>query len=74
MFTALPQERSEIDNLHRTYIANVIYTMVGEDFRNWVDNMMKERTKRITQERDMNIKMDPEIYQIFKNSTSVSSK
>ena len=35
---------------------------------------MKERTKRIAQERDLNIKMDPQIYKIFKESTSISGK
>ena len=74
VFTALPKETTEIDNLHRTYIANVIYTIVGEDFKDWVDNVMKERTKRIAEERDMNIKMDPEIYKVFKASTSISGK
>ena len=74
VFTALPQEKAEIESLHRTYIANVIYTVAGEDFQDWVDKKMKERTKRIAEERDLNIKMDPEIYEIFKKSTSISGK
>ena len=74
VFNALPREQAEIESLHRTYIANVIYTVVGEDFRDWVNKKMQERTKRIAEERDMNIKMDPEIYQVYKNSTSISGK
>ena len=68
----LPVERSEIENLHRQYIANVIYTIAGDDFQLWVSKKMNERAKRIAEDRDLNIKMDPEIYKIFKQSTSIS--
>jgi hypothetical protein len=56
---ALPVEVAEVENLHRGYIANVIYTLAGEDFKDWVDKKLKERTKKLTDEREMNIKMDP---------------
>ena len=74
VFAALPVEQAEIENLHRSYVANVIYTIVGDDFTDWVDRKLKQRTKKITEEREMNIKMDPEIYKIFKASTSISGK
>ena len=70
----MPEKQSEIENLHRGYIANIIYTMVGENFKLWVEKKMKERTKRLAEDRDLNIKMDPEIYKIFKTSTSISGK
>ena len=35
---------------------------------------MNERTKKLAESRNMNVKMDPELYEIFKNSTSVSGK
>ena len=72
VWKALPAEESEIDTLHRGYVANVIYTIVGENFTDWIDKKLKARTKRICSERDMNISMDPEIYKIFKASTSIS--
>ena len=34
---ALPSEPREIDKLLRQYIINVIYTLVGEPFRKWVE-------------------------------------
>ena len=55
---ALPKEPGEVENLHRGYIANVIYTLVGDNFKDWVDKKLKERTKKIAEERDLNIKMD----------------
>ena len=50
----------------------MIYTVVGEDFAHWVDNRMKERTKRLAEDRNLNITMDPAVYKIFKESTSIS--
>jgi hypothetical protein len=74
VFKALPAEQAEIESLHRGYVANVIYTVVGDNFQEWIEKKLKERTKKLCTERDMNITMDPEIYKIFKNSTSISGK
>ena len=32
----LPEIEREIDKLPRAYVANVIYTVVGDPFQNWV--------------------------------------
>ena len=74
VYQILPSEQGEIEHLHRQYVANCIYTIASDDFTDWIDKKMKERTEKLTQERDLSIKMDPEIYQIFKDSTSVSGK
>jgi hypothetical protein len=71
---ALPKETAEVENLHRGYVANVIYTIVGDNFKDWVDKKLKERTKKMAEDKDLNIKMDPQIYKIFKASTSISGK
>ena len=74
VFKALPAEQAEIESLHRGYIANVIYTVVGENFQEWIDKQLRDRTKKLCTTRDMNITMDPEIYKIFKASSSISGK
>ena len=74
VFHILPDEQGEIENLHRQYIANVIYTIAGDHFTKWIDMVMKERTEKITKEKNLSIQMDPAIYQVYKNSTSVSGK
>ena len=33
----LPIEAREVEKLPRAYLANVIYTIVGEKFRKWVE-------------------------------------
>ena len=70
----MPVEKAEIENLHRQYIANVIYTVAGDEFKEWIDQKMKERTQKLTEDKNLNIKMDPEIFSVFKNSTSISGK
>ena len=37
---ALPVEPREIDKLPRSYVANVIYTIVGERFKQWVESQI----------------------------------
>ena len=64
----------EMDKLPRQYIANVIYTIVGNQFSEWVKSQMQKRNDKIKAEQDMLIDMDPEIAAIFKASQSVSGK
>jgi len=74
VFEVFPRERLEIDTLHRQYVANVIYTIAGNAFSRWIDGKLKERNQKLMQDKNLNIKMDPEIYKIFKNSESISGK
>ena len=69
---ALPSVRAEVEKLPRQYIANVIYTIAGEPFKEWCQEQIEARNRLRTQEHDMIIDMDPEIAKIFKASTSVS--
>ena len=44
---ALPID-SEIKKLSRQYLANVIYSIVGEPFDSWVDERIEIRNKKVT--------------------------
>ena len=70
---ALPIE-AEIHHLHRQYLANVIYTIVGEAFADWVDALITERNRKVTVESNEMVKMDPRVAAIFRASTTTSSK
>ena len=37
---AFPEEPKELDKLPRQYIANVIYTLIGEPFNVWVEQQI----------------------------------
>ena len=71
---ALPVEPREVDKLRRQYNCNVCYTLIGEPFRQWVDNVMQQCNSKIESERNLAIQMDPEIAKIFQQSTAVRSK
>ena len=71
---ALPSAESEIEMLHRQYIINVIYSSVGEPFQEWVEKQIKLRSKKMAEEKNLNIEMDPEIAKVFKASTTISCK
>ena len=74
VMAALPITKNELDKLPRQYIANVIYTVVGKPFYDWVEQRVNLRNQRVKNDHDMNIEMDDEILKIFQASTSVSGK
>ena len=71
---ALPESKKELMKMPRSYIANVIYTLIGDAFQEWSDKRIVTRNEKVVKDRDMEIKMDPEIAAIFKASTAVSGK
>ena len=46
----LPEIEREIDKLLRAYIANVIYTIVGEPFQTWIKRQIEVRNDKIKAE------------------------
>ena len=65
---SLPIVDKEVHKLPRQYIANVIYTRLGKPFGNWVDAKVNERHLKVTDDRNMNIELDPEIAEIYRQS------
>ena len=63
----------EIAKLPRSYIANCIYTLTGQAFKDWITHQVNERNAKVAREQDT-IKMDPAIAAIYMASTSVSGK
>jgi len=70
---AFPSVEKERKKLPRQYIINVIYTLVGQPFRDWVYRLVDNRHESVVDKRDMNIVMDPEIAAIYKESKAVST-
>ena len=73
VMAALPLVETEIKKLPRQYIANIVYTIVGKPFEDWIDARVKARHEKRAEEGNMNIQMDPEIARIFQESTAVST-
>ena len=57
----------------RSYICNVIHTLLGEEFQKWVDDRVQERNMKVAVEGNQIIDMDPAIANVFLGSTSVST-
>ena len=57
---ALPPSK-EIQKLSRGYLANVIHTILGQNFQNWVNAQVNLRNQRVAQEGNNMITMDPQI-------------
>ena len=70
----LPAVEEEIRKLPRYYIGNIIYTCVGEPFREWVDKVCEERNQKVIKEQNLEITMDKDIYAAFLNSKHVSTQ
>ena len=70
---ALPTVKREREKLPRGYLANLIYTIVGEAFKQWVERRVNERHEERRQPQDQ-IQMDPEIARVFNESQAVAGK
>ena len=55
-------------------MANVIYTIMGQRFQDWVTHQVNARNQRVAQEGNNVIQMDPQIAAIFHQSTAISGK
>jgi hypothetical protein len=55
-------------------VFNVIYTITGQNFADWIKEKVKERNELKAQKEDLMIEMDPELYRAFCQSTQISSK
>ena len=67
-------DKQEIHKISREWICNVIATNLKDNFTQWVKEQVEERNEYVTEKRDMNIELDPDIAEAFHNSTAVSCK
>ena len=70
---ALPIIR-EVRKMPRAYLCNLIYTLVGEEFKKWVNRRCQQRDESIATEQNLNIQLDPKIAEAFLASTAISRK
>lgn len=68
-----PDER-DLHKLPRYWVANVIYTIIGDAFRMWVAEKIRERNDKVAASQDLMIDLDPAIARAFEASTMISSK
>ena len=60
--------------LPRQYLINLINTVVGQPFSDWVSEKIEARNHKLIEESNSAITLDPEILRAFNDATAVSSK
>ena len=66
--------QKEMVKLPREWLLNMIYSVVGEDFKKHVHECMDARNEKIIDKKNLGIELDPEIMKAFQNSTHVSTQ
>lgn len=56
------------------YCRNIAYSLCGDSFAKWISDQMNARNQKVTIEKDLLINIDPRIYNVFTQSSSISSK
>ena len=56
---ALPEPMKEVLKMPRSYISNVLYTMIGQPFKDWVNEQIEKRNIKIVEDQNLAIQMDP---------------
>ena len=69
----MPDER-DIPRLPRQWLVNIIHTVMGDEFRGWVSELIKHRNDHVAEKKDLMIELDPAIAEAFRNSVNISSK
>ena len=69
----LPDER-EIRKIPKQWLINLVYSLVGNDFKAWVRQQIDARNEKHVVSHNLMVALDPEIQKCFKNSTAISSK
>jgi len=70
----LPDNKLDMDKLPRQFIANVIYTLLEDDFSDWVSTQIEFHNKQQAITGNKMIELDADIAEIFHMSTSTSGK
>ena len=69
----MPIQR-ELHKISREWIYNVVATILGETFTDWVKDLIDDRNEDIRDKRKLDIELDPDVAEAFRASTAVSSK
>ena len=62
----------DIMRLPKQYLINVVYTIVGQQFAQWVKEKVEERNNKVSVDKGLLIEVDDEIANAFAASTAIS--
>ena len=67
-------DKKEVAKLPRQWIVNVLYSVIGEPFSDFVRQQITDRNQKMQTDHNLNIELDPEIAEAFKQSNQISSR
>ena len=73
VFEYIPDSK-DIPRLPRQWLANVLNTVVGQDFADWVHRKIELRNEGRARDKNLMIDLDPEVARAFQASTHVSAR
>ena len=62
----------ELEKVPKAWVCNVIFSVIGSQFEDWVADRIRKRNERVTVLRDLNIDMDPKVLAAWHGSNAVS--
>ena len=71
MMKRLPDPK-DIPKLPKQYLVNVVYTIVGQTFNDWVKGRVEERNNKVAVDKGLLIEVDEEIANALNSSTAIS--
>ena len=67
-------DAKDVPRLPRQWILNVVFTVVGRPFADWVNRQVEDRNATRASEQNLMIDLDPEVAEAFAQSTHVSTR
>ena len=64
----------ELTKMSRKYICDVIYSIVGDEFEEWVNARVNLRHEKMAEKKDLMLSLDPEIARCYEASQALSRK
>ena len=64
----------ELHKISREWIYNVVATILGETFTDWVKDQIDDRNEEVKDKRKLDIELDADVAAAFRASTAVSRK
>ena len=59
-------EKKDIPKLPRQWVVNVLYSVIGAPFADWVRHQINSRNQKMSTDHNLNIELDPEIAEAFR--------
>ena len=64
----------ELTKMSRKFICDVIYSLTGDEFENWVNERVQQRHQKMASKKDLMLSLDPEIARCYEASQAISRK